>query len=141
MHSLQETLTSHNVRQFMSNEMVSFFKINDIAHNKTTPLWPQANGKVEQINHVIQKAVQSSVNEGCHWKHELDTFLLNYRNTSHCTTGKTLSFLLFSRVVRDKSSTVPSTVDSSGHDDAIKLNRAQKQKMKTSLSMRNEEQN
>ena len=38
-------------------------------------------------------------------KHELNTFLSSYRNTPHCATGQTTSFLLFSRDVRDKSST------------------------------------
>ena len=42
---------------------------------------------------------------GRNWKHELDTFLSNYRNTPHCATGQTTSFLLFSRDVRDKLST------------------------------------
>ena len=57
-------------------------------------------------------------------------FLLSYRNTPHCKTGENLSLLLFSRVVRDKLTTVPSTVDRSRHDDVVKRNRAQKEKMK-----------
>ena len=47
---------------------------------------------------------------------------------SHCTTGETPSFLLFSR---DKLPTVPGTVDGSRQDDAVKWNHAQKEKMKT----------
>ena len=42
-----------------------------------------------------------------------------------------LSFLLFSRVVRDMLPTVPSTVDGSRHDAAVKPNCALKEKMKT----------
>ena len=107
VHGLSETLTSVNEGQFTSNEMDPFLKINGIIHNRTTPLWPKANGQVEQINGIIKKAIQSTINEGCNWKHELDTFLLSYRNTPHCTTGETRSFLFFSRVVRDKLPTVP----------------------------------
>ena len=119
-----------------SNEMESFLKINGITHTKTTPLWPQANEQVERINRVIKKAIQIAINEGRNWKHELDTFLLTYRNTLHCTTGETPSFLLFSRTVRDKLPTVPGTEGVSRHDDVVKRNRAQKEKMKTYANMK-----
>ena len=136
VHGLPETLTSDNRGQFTSNEMESFLKINGITHTRTTPLWPQANGQVERINRVIKKAIQAAINEGRNWKHELDTFLLSYRNTLHCTTGETPSFLLFSRTVRDKLPTVPGTEDASRHNDAVKQNRAQKEKMKTYADMK-----
>ena len=119
-----------------SNEMESFLKINGITHTKTTPLWLQANEQVERINRVIKKAIQTAINEGRNWKHELDTFLLTYRNTLHCTTGETPSFLLFSRTVRDKLQTVPGTEGVSRHDDVVKRNRAQKEKMKTYANMK-----
>ena len=111
--------------------MESYLIINDITHNRTTSLWPKANGQIERINRVIKKAIQSAVNEGRNWKHEFDTFLLSYRNTPHCRTGETPSFLLFSRAVRDKLPTVSGTVDGSRHDNAVKRNRTQKEKMKT----------
>ena len=57
-------------------------------------------------------------------------FLLSYRNTPHCTASETPTFLLFSRTIRDKLPTFPSTVDGSRHDDVVKRNRAQKEKMK-----------
>ena len=81
-------------------------------------------GQLERINRVIKKAIQSAINKGRNWQHELDTFLLSYRNTPHCTTGETPSFLLFSRIVRDKLPTVPGPIDASRHDDAVKRNRA-----------------
>ena len=42
---------------------------------------------------------------GCNWKLELDAFLLSYRNTPHCATSETTSFLPFFGDARDKSST------------------------------------
>ena len=119
-----------------SNEMESFLKINGITHTKTTPLWPQANEQVERINRVIKKAIQTAINEDRNWKHELNTFLLTYRNTLHCTTDETPSFLLFSRTVRDKLPTVPGTEGVSRHNDVVKRNRAQKEKMKTYANMK-----
>ena len=136
VHGLPETLTSDNGGQFTSNEMESFLKINGITHTRNTPLWPQAKGQVERINRVIKKAIQAAINKDHYWKHELDTFLLSYRNTPHCTTGETPSFLLFSRTVRDKLPTVPGTEEVSRHNDAVKGNRAQKEKMKTYADMK-----
>ena len=49
------------------------------------------------------------------------------------------SFLLFSRVVKDKLPAVPGTVDHSRHDDTVKRNRVPKEKWKL-IPMRNEEQ-
>ena len=77
MHGLPETLTSDNGGKFTSNEMESFLKFNGITHNRTKPLWPQGNGKVERINRVIKKAIQSAINKSRNWKHELDTFPLS----------------------------------------------------------------
>ena len=91
----------------------------------------QANEQAEPINRVFKKAIQSAGNEGSNWKYESDTFVLSYRNTPHFTTGEMPSYLLFSRVVRDKLPTVPSTVDSLKHDNIVKCNLTQKEEMKT----------
>ena len=61
---------------------------------------------------------------------------MSHRNIPHCTTGEIPSFLLFSRTVRDKLPTVPGTEDDSRHEDAVKRNRAQKEKMKTYADMK-----
>ena len=127
MHGLPEILKSDNEGQFTSNEMDSFLKINGVVHSKTAPLWSQANGQVERLKRVFKKAKQSAVNEGLNWKHELGTFMLSYRYTPDCTTGETPSLLLLSRVVRDKLPTVPSSVDGSRHNDAVKHKRAQRE--------------
>ena len=102
---------------------------------------PKQMGKLSKLITLFRKLYNLLLTKGVignmNWTHSCWTteILLIAQQVKLCP------FLLFSRVVRDKLSTVPSTVDSSRHDDAIKLNRAQKQKMKTSLSMRNEEQN
>ena len=62
--------------------------------------------------------------------------MLSYRNTPPGKTGKTPSFLLFYRVVRDKLPAVPSPVDGSKHDDAVKRNHAQEEKMKTYVDVK-----
>ena len=91
-HGLPETLGDNLTLKILN---LKFLKINGITHNRSTSLWPQANRQIEPINRVIKKAIQYAVNKGRNWKHELDTFLLSYRNTSHCSAGETPSFLFF----------------------------------------------
>ena len=79
----------------------------------------------------VKKTIQSAVHEGRNSKHELDTFLLSYRNTPHCTARETPSFLLFSRVVRYKLPTLLSTVDGSRDNGAVKRTMHRKKKMRT----------
>ncbi|CAB3992802.1 Retrovirus-related Pol poly from transposon, partial [Paramuricea clavata] len=43
------------------------------------------------------------------WKEELDVFLLNYRSTPHCTTGKPPATLLFGRHIRNKIPVPPTS--------------------------------
>ena len=79
----------------------------------------------------VKKTIQSAVHEGRNSKHELDTFLLSYRNTPHCTARETPSFLQFSRVVRYKLPTLLSTVDGSRDNGAVKRTMHRKKKMRT----------
>ena len=44
------TLKSDNAAQFVSEEFEEFLSKNGIEHRKSPPLWPQANGEVEQQN-------------------------------------------------------------------------------------------
>ena len=67
-----------------------------------TPYWPQANSEVERFNRTLEKATRAAHAEGKNWKNEIDIFLLNYRATAHCTTGKAPAVLLFGRNIRTK---------------------------------------
>ncbi len=69
---------------------------------EVTPYWPQANSEVERFNRTLEKAIRAANTEGKDWKSELNTFLLNYRATAHCTTGKSPAVLLFGREIRTK---------------------------------------
>ena len=66
------------------------------------------NSEVERFNRTIEKAIRAANVEGKNWKEELDIFLLNYRSTSHCTTGQPPAVLLFGRNIRNKIPTPPS---------------------------------
>ena len=55
-------------------------------HHKITPLWPLADGMVDNFMISINKLVKTASIEGKRWTQELIKFLCNYRGTSHPTT-------------------------------------------------------
>ena len=99
----------------------------------------QANGEVKRLNCIVKGVIQSDVNGGRNWKHEIDKFLLSCRNTPLCPTGEKSSFLLFYKDVRDKLLTVSGTANSSKNYDAVECNHARKDKMKTYVDAKQRE--
>ena len=104
-HGLPRTLKSDNGLPFQSQDVKDYPAAYDIHHHHVTPLWPQANGKVEGFMKPMGKAIRGAWAEGRDWQRELFAFLLNYRTTPHSSTGVTPAEVLFKRVIR---STVPS---------------------------------
>ena len=72
-----------------------------IIHHKVNPLWSQANGLVESFMKPLTKAVRTARLEGRDWRLILYPFLLNYRCTSHSTTGVSPAELLYNRSLRN----------------------------------------
>jgi hypothetical protein len=64
--------------------------------------WARANGLVENFNKSLKKAIRAARAENKNWHNELYTFLLQYRNIPHLTTGRTPAELLFNRTVMTK---------------------------------------
>ena len=96
------TPKSDNEDQFVSEEFEEFLSKNGIEHQKSPPLWPQANGEVERQNRTLLKVLKIAQVEGKRWKDELNKFLLAYRTTPHCTTGMTPASLMFGRELKTK---------------------------------------
>jgi len=96
------SLKSDNASQFVSEEFKEFLSKNGIELQKSSPLWPQANGEVERQNRTLLKALKIAQVEGKGWKDELNKFLLAYRTTPHSTTGMTPASLMFGRELKTK---------------------------------------
>jgi hypothetical protein len=104
-HGLPDTIKSDNGSPFQSKEVKDYLTAQGIHHHRVTPLWPQANGKVEGFMKPMGKAIQAAWAEGRDWQRELFAFLMNYRTTPHLSTGVAPAEMLYKRVIR---STVPS---------------------------------
>ena len=97
-------------------------------HHRITPLWPQANGMVENFMRSINKLVRTSVVENSNWKQELFKFLRNYRATPHPSTNSSPSALLFNgRQVRSR---LPENSRRYNDDAVREYDRMKKEKMK-----------
>ena len=96
------SLRTNNGPQFVSEEFESFLQAHGVAHRRTTPLWPQANGKVERQNRSLPKSLQIANLEGKNWRTELVTWLAAYRSTPQAATGATPFYLMFGREMRTK---------------------------------------
>ena len=83
------SLRTDNGPQFVSEEFETFLRTHGVQHQKTAPLWPQANGEVERQNRSLLKCLQIAHLEGKNWRTELTTWLAAYRSTPQTTTGAT----------------------------------------------------
>ena len=135
VHGLPEEIVTDNGPQFVAEEFDSYLRDHSITHRRVTPYWPQANSEVERFNRTLEKAIRAATTEGKDWKNEINTFLLNYRATPHCTTGKSPAVLLFGREIRTKlpslnARTLPASQANVVDPTVFEHDRCQKAKMK-----------
>jgi transposase InsO family protein len=101
-HGIPKVLKSDNGPPFSSTEFKVFVQERGIRHQKSTPLWPQANAEAENFMKPLTKTIRSAHVEGRDRKKFLYQFLLNYRATPHSTSGIAPAKLLFNRNITTK---------------------------------------
>ncbi|XP_053698969.1 uncharacterized protein K02A2.6-like [Sabethes cyaneus] len=103
------TLRADNEPQFNANceEFQAFCKDLGVQLINTIPYWPQQNGEVERQNRSILKRLKIAQQLGQDWRKVLSQFLLSYHATTHPTTGRAPSELMFGRRIRTKLRQVP----------------------------------
>jgi len=101
-HGFPVSLRTDNGPQFVSAVFQTYLKTHGIQHQKTTPLWPQANGEVERQNRSLMKRICIAQAENRDWKSDLYDYLMMYRSTPHTTTGISPAELLYGRKIRSK---------------------------------------
>ncbi|UYV78642.1 K02A2.6-like, partial [Cordylochernes scorpioides] len=129
-HGYPHEVVTDNGLQFVSTSMERFFKECGIRHIKASPYYPKSNGKIERFHRFLKKQFNSSSEEGKDWKEDLSRILMSYRTTPNRSTGKTPAFLLFSREIKTKLSSLVN--DAEEDESNIKeFNMFYKEKMKT----------
>ncbi|UYV76882.1 K02A2.6-like, partial [Cordylochernes scorpioides] len=129
-HGYPHEVVTDNGLQFVSTSMERFLKECGIRHIKASPHYPKSNGKIERFHRFLKKQFNSSSEEGKDWKEDLSRILMSYRTTPNRSTGKTPAFLLFSREIKTKLSSLVN--DAEEDESNIKeFNMVYKEKMKT----------
>ena len=95
---LPNTLVSDNAQYFVSEEMRTFLRKNNIKHATPAPYNPSSNGLAERAVKTFKEGLVKFT-EG-NIKTRLCRFLYNYRRTVHSSTGKSPSDMMFSRNFR-----------------------------------------
>ncbi|XP_039291150.1 uncharacterized protein K02A2.6-like [Nilaparvata lugens] len=80
-------LVSDNATCFTADEFQKFVLRNGISHYKTAPFHPASNGAAENAVKTFKNKIEVLSKEMSNVKQAISKFLLEYRNTPHCTTG------------------------------------------------------
>ncbi|XP_063831899.1 uncharacterized protein K02A2.6-like isoform X1 [Ostrinia nubilalis] len=99
---LPRQLVSDNGPPFTSSDFSFFMQNNGIEHIFSAPYHPASNGAAENAVRTIKKVIKKAIRKKKDIQKFLNTFLLHYRNTEHCTTGESPATLMLGRQLRIK---------------------------------------
>lgn len=100
---LPRYVVSDNAANFCSNDFINFIQLNGIIHQTGAPFHAATNGEAENAVKTVKRALIRIVTEGCvNLNLALNRFLMDYRNTPHCTTGVSPASLLLGRKLRNR---------------------------------------
>lgn len=107
-YGLIDTLVSDNGTQFTSDDFKTFMLKNNIKHILTPPGHPATNGQAENFVKTFKKSILACLME--EQNVDIDTainrFLIDYRNTVHCTTAESPAKLFFGRSLKTRFSSL-----------------------------------
>ena len=100
-HGIPHRLVTDNGPQFIAHEFQEFVRTNGIKHQRTPPYHPASNGQAERLVQELKKSLKTKPG-GRSISHQISLFLLKYRTTPNCTTGRTPAEMLRKRELRTK---------------------------------------
>ena len=106
---IPEILVSDNGPQFKSVEFKEFLVRMRVKHLKSAPYHPKSNGAVEKCVQTFKSAMRAMSKQPGKVNEKLSTFLFQYRNTPHSTTGAPPTELFLRRRVRSRFSMLQPT--------------------------------
>ncbi|GBP64254.1 Transposon Tf2-11 polyprotein [Eumeta japonica] len=102
---LPRTIVTDNATPFTSARFRRYCEVNDIKHVTIPPYHPASNGQAEITVKLIKKALKtlmSETNSVSSLEHQVNKYLLSYRNSVHSTTGVSPAQLMLGRNVRTR---------------------------------------
>lgn len=101
-YGICQTFVTDNGPQWTSKEFQTFIKNNCIKHILTPPYHPQSNGAAENMVGIFKDKMKKILDNTPNIIQAYCKFLLDYRNTIHCTTGKSPAELHMNRKLNSK---------------------------------------
>lgn len=97
------TVVSDNGRQFVSEEFVTFLKMNGVKYQKlTAPYHPSTNGQAERYVGTVKDSLHKMQTTKATLQQDLNKFLKQYRRAPHSTTGQSPAQLFLGRNIRTR---------------------------------------
>ncbi|XP_013172204.1 PREDICTED: uncharacterized protein K02A2.6-like [Papilio xuthus] len=87
---------------FTSCEFEEFLKKNGVDHIVTAPYHPSSNGAAENAVKTVKKVIKKAQVEGENVDRALSKFLMQYRNSTHCTTQREPAVAMLGRRLRTR---------------------------------------
>ncbi|XP_048003392.1 uncharacterized protein K02A2.6-like [Leguminivora glycinivorella] len=109
-------ICSDNGSYFISKEFKEFCARNGIQHITSPSYSPASNGQAESYIKIIKRAIKGIIMSGSSGKDlnvKIQEFLFHYRNSTHSTTDRSPSELLFGRKLRSRLDLIAPPVASS----------------------------
>ena len=100
IHGIPEQIKSDSGPPFQSEDFKRFCEGQGIHHRKISPLWPEANGLVENFMKSVGKIAKIAHSSGQDLVRQLFTFVGHYRAVPHPSTGKSPNKVIFGRKLR-----------------------------------------
>ena len=133
---IPRNFVTDNGPPYQSQQWKNLAKEYGFSHRPVTPLHPEANGQIECFNRVLVKTIHAAIAEGKDPKVEVKRRVLNYRNTTHYTTGVAPSELVLGGLIRTKMPMMLRQKNTKAHKMARKNDAEAKRKTKERLDKR-----
>lgn len=103
-YGIPHVIVSDNDVKINSSEFISFCTMNGIRYVTTPVYHPASNGQAENSVKTCKKMIKCILqeNSGTQLDDRLLGFLFEYRNTPHCSTGKSPASLMMGRDLRSR---------------------------------------
>lgn len=92
---------------FLSSLMRNLAKKLKIKQFRTTAYHPQSNGSIERSHHVLMEYLRTQIDEERNWNKYIHLAMFSYNTSVHESTKHTPFELVFGRIPRLPSSTIP----------------------------------
>ena len=99
---LPNHVVTDNGRQYTSIDFQNFIRLNGIKHTCSAPYHPATNGAAENFVGVFKDKITKMIKSGKQLNEAVNQFLLDYRSTEHCSTGRSPAWMVYKHELRTK---------------------------------------